>query len=411
MKNKKVIFLSLINITPSNIGSNNIYTSLLKKFINDGDEVYIVNPIEKRFYSGENEGLMSINGVNYLNIRIGNITKTNKIEKGISTLRIEKQYLQAIKKYLSDVTFDLILYPTPPITLCNVVEYIKERDGALAYLTLKDIFPQNAVDIEFFSKSSMIYKYFRKKEKKLYKISDYIGCMSKANVDYIINNNEYIDSRKVEIFPNSIEPINLDISSDEKKFIKQKYDLPIDKKIFLYGGNLGKPQGVEFLLKCIKSVKDIDDIFFLIIGNGTEYDKIVRLKKGLGLDNLKIMKRLEKEEFDKVAASSDIGILSLDHRFTIPNYPSRLLTYMQVNLPVLAITDPNTDVGEDILKGDFGWWCNKHSIKEFRNSLLDIIKSFETGDIENKSTNSYDFLKENFDVSDYYKVILEHLGS
>lgn len=409
MEDKKVIFLSLINITPANINSNNIYTSLLNKFIGDGFEVYIVNPIEKRFYNGQNEGLSTVDGVNYLSIKIGNITKTNKIEKGISTLKIESQYLSAIKKYLADVKFDLIIYPTPPITLCKVVEYIKKRDGALAYLTLKDIFPQNAVDIEFFSNNSIFYKYFRRKEKKLYEISDYIGCMSKANVDYIINNNDYINPEKVEIFPNSIEPINLKISNEEIISIRKKYNFPLDKKIFLYGGNLGKPQGIEFLLRCIENVKDIEDVFFLIIGNGTEYDKIKNLKNELGLGNLIIMNRLEKKEFDKVAASSDIGILSLDHRFTIPNYPSRLLTYMQVNLPVLAITDPNTDVGLDIVKGDFGWWANQHNVYEVRDIIIQIMEEFDCNIIERKKVNSYKYLKNNFDISDSYECIVSKL--
>ena len=99
-----------------------------------------------------------------------NITKTNLIEKGISTLRISSQYKSAIKKYFSDVKLDLILYSTPPITLVNCIEYVKKRDGAKTYLLLKDIFPQNAVDLGMMQKSGvkgLLYKYFRCKEKKL----------------------------------------------------------------------------------------------------------------------------------------------------------------------------------------------------------------------------------------------------
>lgn len=88
--------------------------------------------------------------------------------------------------------FDLIIYSTPPITFQRAVEYVKERDNAQTYLLLKDIFPQNAVDIGILSKNGwkgLIYKYFRKKEKKLYGISDRIGCMSEANCKYILSHN------------------------------------------------------------------------------------------------------------------------------------------------------------------------------------------------------------------------------
>ena len=72
---------------------------------------------------------------------------------------------------------------------------------------------------------------------------------------------------------------------------------------------------------------------------------------------MKLMKELPKEEYDQMIASCDVGMIFLDHRFTIPNFPSRLLNYMQVKLPVLAVTDPNTDVGKVIVDGEFGWWC------------------------------------------------------
>ena len=90
MNKKNLIFLSLSNINPSNIDSNGIYTSLLNKFIENDFDVYILNPIEKRLYNGQSEKLIKIDGVNYLNVLIGNITKTNKLEKGISTIDIEK---------------------------------------------------------------------------------------------------------------------------------------------------------------------------------------------------------------------------------------------------------------------------------------------------------------------------------
>ena len=65
------------------------------------------------------------------------------------------------------------MYSTPPITFADVIAYVKKRDGAKSYLLLKDIFPQNAVDIGMMAKrglKSIIYKLFKKKEEKLYRI-------------------------------------------------------------------------------------------------------------------------------------------------------------------------------------------------------------------------------------------------
>lgn len=57
----------------------------------------------------------------------------------------------------------------------------------------------------WFSKKSLFYKLFRRKEEQLYQLSDYIGCMSPANVDYVLKHNPSVNADKVEICPNSIE--------------------------------------------------------------------------------------------------------------------------------------------------------------------------------------------------------------
>ncbi len=398
MSELNLLFLSLGRYDEYNITENGIYTSLLREIKKNGYNVYVISPIEKRNYDGEIEKVKCIGGIHYLDVKIGNITKTNKIEKGISTISIENQFLRAIKVWFSDVKFDIVVYPTPPITFYKVIKFLKRRDRALTYLMLKDIFPQNAVDIGFFSKRSPIYKYFRNKEKHLYEISDYIGCMSQANVDYLLKHNDGLDAKKVEIFPNSIEPLDLSISQAEIYSLRDKYNLPNDKKIFIYGGNLGKPQGLPFLLKCIESVKNIDEIVFLIVGNGTEFDYTLKMKDELNLYNLRIMKRLPKEDFEKLVASSDIGIISLDHRFTIPNYPSRVLSYMQAKIPVLAITDKSTDIGRDIEDNNIGWWCKDNSIEEFCNVINEIMMEFKKNNISEKKRNSFEYLKDNFDI-------------
>ena len=175
-----------------------------------------------------------------MRVKIGNNKKANLIEKGFTTVFLPKWYIKAIKRYFSDVKFDLVLYPTPPITHYETVKFIKKRDGAKSYLLLKDIFPQNAVDIGMMSKTGVkgiLYKYFRKIEKNLYAISDYIGCMSQANVDYVLKHNPEVDPNRVEICPNSIEVQDMQITSQIRKEMRKKYNLPSDKKIFVYGGN------------------------------------------------------------------------------------------------------------------------------------------------------------------------------
>jgi glycosyltransferase involved in cell wall biosynthesis len=342
-----------------------------------------------------------------LHVKTGNVTgRVGLFEKGVAQLFLENQFIEGIKKYFSDVKFDLIIYSTPPITFCNAIEYVMNRDGAKTYLLLKDIFPQNAVDLGMLSKSGingLIYKYFRNKEKRLYAISDKIGCMSQANVDYVIKHNSEIDPSIVEICPNSVEPIDMSVNWETRSNIRRKYGIPLDKKVFVYGGNLGKPQGIDFLIQCLKSQKENGSAYFLIVGDGTEYSKLKEFVTEHIQNNVKLMKRLPKEDYVTMVAACDVGMIFLDHRFTIPNFPSRLLSYMQAKIPVIACTDSNTDIGKVIVEGEFGWWCESNSIENF--DLL--IEEVMSADLVSRGRRGFDFLMEHYTVKKQYEIIMK----
>lgn len=345
-----IIFLTLVEI--ESVEQRGIYQDLLRKFRDEGHEITIVTPVQRRREIDTN--LAVKDGVSILQVKTLNIQKTNIIEKGIGTLAIEYQYLSAIKNYLPDLTFDIVLYSTPPITLVKVVEYIKKRDGAYSYLLLKDIFPQNAVDMGMMKKDRLIHSRFRLKEKKLYEISDAIGCMSPANVNFLLTHNPELEAGKVEVNPNSVEPIYYALSSKEKTGVRKKYGLPHNKKILVYGGNLGIPQGLDFLLETIANVQN-PDAFFLIVGDGTEYERIAQWFADHQPPNAKLLNKLPKAEYDALLASCDIGLIFLDKNFLIPNFPSRLLSYLEMGKPVLTATDPHTDIGDVVQQYECGY--------------------------------------------------------
>lgn len=399
-----LLFLTLLDF--QNLKENNIYTDLLRYFVKQGHNVSVISPKERRF--NEETRLITEDNCKILKLKIGNIQKTGIIEKGISTVLLESRFKSGVKKYFEDIKFDLVLYSTPPITLADVVKYIKKRDNAKTYLLLKDIFPQNAVDIGMMTKTgvkSIIYKFFRRKEKQLYKLSDYIGCMSQANVDYVIKHNPEINPDKVHICPNSIE-VNENSKTVNRDEIRRKYGIPLNKTVFVYGGNLGKPQDIPFIIECLKASEKYDDRFFVISGKGTEYPKLKKYFNESSPKNVLLINGLPKDEYETLVGCCDVGLIFLDHRFTIPNFPSRLLSYMQNGMPVLACTDPNTDVGKVIVDGKFGWWCESDSAESFEAAVNQAIKS----DLKALGDNSFKYLNEHFSASESYNIILKSIG-
>lgn len=397
-----VLFMTIGKM--DNIEEHTIYCDLLRYFRDAGHSVYTISPYEKR--TGLQTAYEEKNGIHMLHVRTGNVTgMVSLIEKGLAQLSIEPIFIKAIKKYYSNVKFDLVMYSTPPITFCNAIEYVKRRDNAKTYLLLKDIFPQNAVDIGMMSKSGIkghLYKFFRNKEKKLYGLSDYIGCMSPANVEYVKQNNPEIDNYRVEVCPNCIEVVDKSINAEERRSIRKKYDIPLEKRVFVYGGNLGKPQGIDFLIECLHSQENSKDNYFLIVGDGTEYGKIEEFVKSSNQNNIRLMKRLPQEDYDTMVGSCDVGMIFLDHRFTIPNFPSRVLSYMQAKIPVLACTDPNTDIGKIIEEAGFGSWCESNDVNGFVECVNKIMQ------IQSVAEKEWNYLNKYYSTRNGYDIIMKH---
>lgn len=397
-----ILFLTLLDY--KSIDERNIYTDLLRQLIRNGHRIYSISPVERGKEICTNR--IREPGSIILKLPIGKTQKTNVIEKGLSTITIDTVFVNGIKKYYKDIKFDLVLYSTPPITFYKAVAYVKKRDGAKTYLLLKDIFPQNAVDMGMMGKDGfkgILFRYFRLKEKKLYGISDRIGCMSRANMEYILNHNPEIDRRKAEICPNSIEPVDKSISAEDRILIRKKYGIPEDKVVFIYGGNLGKPQGIDFMLKCLHSQRENRKAFFLIIGDGTEYVKIRRYIDKYQPDNLALYKWMSAEDYEKIAAACDVGMIFLDHRFSIPNFPSRILSYMSAKLPVIACTDLSTDIGDVIQENNFGWWCESNDVKGFNRIIRQCVGQID----QEMGERAFETLKRMYDVRDAASIILK----
>lgn len=388
------------------IDQRGIYIDLIREISSKDINVYVVSPREKR--DNLPTELSIEKNINILKVKTGNITATKSLlEKGISTLLLERQYLNAIRKHFKDVRFDMVMYSTPPITFNNIIKYYKKNHDSKSYLILKDIFPQNAVDIGMMKETGLLYKFFRRKEIDLYKNSDVIGAMSQGNVDYILSHNNYIDRDRVEIFPNAIDPIEIKEKNKKNHKVLDKYNIPFDKTLFVYGGNLGKPQGIDFIIKVVNEFYKVKGAHLLIVGSGTEFNKMESYVQEKKLKDVSVFEKLPKEEYDQLMESADVGLIFLDHRFTIPNIPSRLTSYMENSMPILAATDKNTDLKEIIIDSDSGYWCE--SVDELK-FLKYANKLSENKELRKKMGNNGRFyLEEHYDIKKTVDILLKHL--
>ncbi|MCW5515608.1 glycosyltransferase family 4 protein [Muriicola sp. Z0-33] len=373
-------------------------TDLMMEFQKAGHDIVLVGPS----YDDTKLGLQIERGVKVVRVPTMKLFNVGKIQKGIANLLLPYQYKKALKKSGVDLNFDLVIMPTPPITLAALANWLKKKYHSKVYLILRDIFPQNAVDLKMMRKGSPAYRYFRNMEKKLYRVSDSIGCMSPKNIEFVLQHNPEINQDKLHLLPNwsTYYPI---LSEERVVKIKKDYGLQ-DKFIVMFGGNIGRPQKMENVVALAKACKDINDIFFFIIGGGTEKENLENLLAKEQLDNIKLQGFLSKKEYAEVLQIADVGLISLSEEFTIPNYPSKSIAYFNAKKPILASLDLNTDFGTQMEEIGAGLWAEAGKTEKLKALLIQLYNNTELR--KKMGENGHSYMVDNLLTPKAYQTII-----
>lgn len=399
---RRVVFFTVAPI--GSIAESGVYTDLVREFSARGCDVTVISPAELRY--GVRPGVTLEDGIRVIRVQSGGVTKVRSaLRKGVSTLLMERRFISAIRRHLSGEEFDLVLYTAPPVNVDRIVRYFKRQARCHSYLMLKDIFPQNAVDLGIMRRGGLAWRYFRHREQRLYAVSDTIGCMSDGNVRYILSSNPEVDPAKVEVCPNSISPVPVPVRGGGT--MRASLGIPDDAFLLVYGGNLGVPQGIGFLLEILDYCRSRNDVYFVIAGSGTEFPRIKEhLARGTH-SNAQLLESMPRRDFTALLAEADAGLILLDRRFTIPNFPSRLTSYLEAALPIISATDRCTDLPSVLADSGCGIGVESGDIAGFMRAvdsmIADPVSTREMG------LRGRRLLETRYTVGHSYDLIMAHL--
>jgi glycosyltransferase involved in cell wall biosynthesis len=227
--------------------------------------------------------------------------------------------------------------------------------------------------------------------------------MSPGNIEYIKTHNPYLDSKKLILLPNWQKASNLEELTID---VREKYKLE-DKYIVLFGGTIGYAQKVDNIVILAEHYQNDVNIVFLVIGNGVmkQYlkDKVAQKQ----LNNVIFLDSLPRNEYMNFVKSADIGLITIDERFTVPTIPSKTTSYFSLKLPVLAIIDQHTDYGKIIDEAKAGLWSvggdNDKLFENFDKLYKDNNLRIASGE------NGYKYFLENLTSKHAYNTIIKDI--
>lgn len=303
-----------------------------------------------------------IQGVEIYRVRTYSTYGVGYIKRGINSILNSTKLYKAAKILFVGKSFDSILVYSPPLNICNTARKISKWKKCSYSIILRDIFPQNAIDLGIL-KNSLIIKYYNSLEKKVYSDAKFIFPQCKSNKELLIRNNKISRSKLKTIYNWSKIPSKSDFEKMNWKISETGHF------ICLYAGTIGPSQDLEFLLEVAKEIDD-SEVVFLIVGDGEKKKYLVDRVSQEGLKNVIFKDYVLPEFFASLVYSSNIGIISLSKKNKTSIIPGKLSTYMAVGIPIIArINKESTDLINIIKETNAGRIVLEDDVKSFIEAI------------------------------------------
>lgn len=232
--------------------------------------------------------------------------------------------------------------------------------------------------------------------------SDLILVQSKAFIKPIL---KYVEEKKVVYHPNSFYVSRPKSSNDAINLVKSFQD----KFTILFAGNIGNAQNPNILLQISSLLSSHTNVQLVIIGEGSRKDWLLREKRKMKLNNLKIFKSFHVNEMPYILSYADALLVTLmPDEFLNFTVPSKLQAYFSAGKPIIGSLDG--EGARMIIESEAGYCSPAGDIYKL---YMNILLLLESSDLKKKKMgdNGIKYQKNNFALDNLSKDLLVHFNN
>ena len=118
---------------------------------------------------------------------------------------------------------------------------------------------------------------------------------------------------------------------------------------------------------------------------------------------------MEQQDYMRMIADIDVGMISLDRNLKTHNYPGKILGYMYHAKPILASINPGNDLQDILQTHEAGLVCHNGEDEMLYNQALQLINNPALR--VQMGINGRNLLENKFSVSTAASQILSHFSN
>jgi glycosyltransferase involved in cell wall biosynthesis len=319
------------------------------------------------------------------------IIRTPIISRGNNTLKLMINYVSfalnaSIKALFLKKDFDIVyVYQTSPVTMAIPALVYKKITGKKVVLNCLDIWPE-CIAAAGFNRDSVLYKILLLVSRFIYNSADKILVTSKLFVDYFNDVIKINDSKKIEYLPQYAEEL---YSSNEEATRLNRKEINL-----MFAGNIGKMQSVDTIIRAAAELRDLENIKWHIVGDGSARVECEKLVEELGIKEKVIFYGQKPvDEMPSFFSKASAMIVTLkNNEFVSYTMPGKVQSYMAAGKVVLGAINGETQ--KIIEESQCGLCCNAEDYRAFAKIVKQFTENKESHKIYEE--NSLRYYENNF---------------
>ena len=270
-------------------------------------------------------------------------------------------------------------------------------------LEIRDLWPESILAVGAI-KNKLIIKSLIGLEKFAYRKADRIVSVTYSFLEHF---KQYgIQQSKMHVIRNGV-----DLSFYDPKHEDTEYAESIGvsgRFVAAYVGTHGMAHGLDTLLDAANLVGN-DNIVFIMAGDGAERERLEQRIQEEGIDNVKMLGQLPKEDMPRLWSITDASLVLLKKKdLFLSVIPSKIFESMAMKTPIiLGVRGESQTIIEE---ANSGICIEPESAEELANA---VIKLYENSELSNEfGENGSQYVKANFDrqkLANEYEELLQNV--
>lgn len=339
----KILIHSLI-FSPDGVSTAYLYSDIACRLHEEGHEVVVLSTTPHYNIVEETIAKQPIRwkvlGIckhsNYHGIKVYHIPQKKFKSTILRLIGFVYWHIIAFIIGLSIRKVDVILSPSPPLTIGVINNWLKKLKGCRTIYNVQEIYP----DI-LSKKEGMVVKVLKKMERYVYNKSDAVTTIDQVFYDTIVG--RFNDITKLHIVPNFVDTDLYNLSNNDVLLLDQNMFPETDALKVMYAGNIGFAQDWETLVDLAKLTRD-DNIEYFVIGEGVKRGWLEDQKDTHGLYKIHVLPYQKRELMPMLLAYSDVQFIFMSPQMEGQGFPSKVYTIMACGRPLMVCSGADTPI-------------------------------------------------------------------